>query len=172
MKAYQTFAEQTEGLLAILAFKYDPYEGGEGKTFWVKDRRGVEIPVITARYSIWEHTNPKTRPFAGTPAKIARTIQETSKLAEQNKSPRFDWTISHVWSYFQEKPGTDESAEELNQKDAETHGGVRGLTPTKWCIDRLPSTIRVISPEEMVWRVRMQHDPNQTRKELENVRSR
>ena len=172
MKAYQTFAEQTDGLLAILAFKYDPYEGGEGKTFWVKDGRGVEIPVITARYSIWEHTNPKTRPFAGTPAKIARTIQETSNLAEQNKSPRFDWTISHVWSYFQERPGTNESAEEMNQKDAETHGGVRGLTPTKWCIDRLPSTVRVISPEEMVWRVRMQHHPEQTRKELDNSLSR
>lgn len=166
MKAYQTFAGQTDGLLAILAFKYDPYEGGQGKTFWVKDRRGVDIPVITARYSIWEHTNPKTRPLAGTPAKIARTIQETSRQAEESKSPRFDWAICHVWSYFQEKPGLDEAAEEMNQRDAESKGGLRGLTPIKWCIDRLPENIRRISPEEMVWRVRMRHNPEQTKAEM------
>lgn len=169
MKAYQTFAGQTDGLLAILAFKYDPYEGGQGKTFWVKDRNGADVPVITARYSIWEHTNPKSRPLAGTPAKIARTIQEASRQADQAKSPRFDWTICHVWSYFQEKPGIDETAEEMNQRDAEAKGGVRGLTPIKWCVDRLPENIRRISPEEMVWRVRMQHDPEQTKARLNRL---
>src|SRR5262249_44516413 len=63
-KAYEVFAGETEGLLGILVFQYAPYEGGAGKTFWVKDRKGVEIPVVTARYSIWEHTND--RPRSGT----------------------------------------------------------------------------------------------------------
>ncbi len=46
---------QTDGLLAILVFQYDGYEAGAGKTFWVKDRNGIEVPVISARYSIWNH---------------------------------------------------------------------------------------------------------------------
>ena len=55
-KAYEVFASQTDGLLAIFVFQYSPYEAGAGETFWVKDRNGIELPVITARYSIWEHT--------------------------------------------------------------------------------------------------------------------
>ena len=71
--ACEVFAGQTDGLLAILAFQYAPYEGGAGEVFWVKDRRGIEIPVISARYSIWAGANG--RPRAGTPAKVAREIR-------------------------------------------------------------------------------------------------
>jgi hypothetical protein len=70
LKAYEVIARQTDGLLAILVFQYDPYEAGAGRTFWVKDRNGVEVPVISARYSIWNHSIQ--RPCAGTPAKVAR----------------------------------------------------------------------------------------------------
>src|SRR5665213_739642 len=69
-EAYEVFARQTDGLLAILAFQYSPYEGGAGQTFWVKDSRGIDVPVITARYSIWANSNDRER--AGTPARIAR----------------------------------------------------------------------------------------------------
>ncbi|MHC5544595.1 hypothetical protein ACYOEI_40710, partial [Singulisphaera rosea] len=72
LKSYEVFARETDGLAAIVVFQYDPYEGGAGKTFWVKDRKGVEIPVISARYSLWEHTN--NRPRSGTPAKVAREV--------------------------------------------------------------------------------------------------
>ncbi len=61
LKACKVFASQTDGLLAILAFQYDRYEAGAGKIFWVKDRNGIEVPVITARYSIWEHENGRER---------------------------------------------------------------------------------------------------------------
>ena len=43
-KAYEVFASQTDGLLAIFVFQYSPYEAGAGKTFWVKDRNGIELP--------------------------------------------------------------------------------------------------------------------------------
>ena len=42
-------------------------------------------------------------------------------------------------------------------------GGVRGYSPVLWCAERLPAGVRVVSPEELVWRIRMQHDPSQTR---------
>jgi hypothetical protein len=74
-RAYEVFAQQSDGLLAIFVFQYAPYEGAGGQTFWVKDGQGIEVPVLTARYSIWEHTN--TRPRSGTPARVAREIRET-----------------------------------------------------------------------------------------------
>jgi len=160
-KACEVFAGQTDGLLGILAFQYAPYEGGAGKTFWVKDRKGIEVPVITARYSIWEHSNDRER--SGTPAKIAREIRQTVEKNSREQLPRYDWVISHVWSYFRRAPGADENAENLPQEHA-TKSGVRGYSPITWCAERLPEDIRAISPEEMIWRIRMKHDPSQTKK--------
>ena len=166
-KAYEVFAGQCEGLLGILVFQYAPYEGGAGKVFWVKDRRGVEIPVITARYSIWEHSN--ARPRSGTPAKVAREIRETVAKAQASDLPRYDWGTAHVWSYFREAPGDDENAENLPQADAWKNGGMRGCAPVMWCAKRLPKEIRVISPEEMIWRVRMKHNAELTKREIQRL---
>ncbi len=160
-KACEVFASQTDALLAILVFQYSPYEAGAGKRFWVKDRNGIEVPVITARYSIWEHANH--REHAGTPAKVARDIAETIKQTSAPQLPRYDWVVAHVWSYFKEAPGTNENAENLPQENAVVQGGVRGYSPVLWCTERLPTSIRAISPEEMVWRIRMEHNPSQTK---------
>ena len=161
-QACEIFARQTDGLLAILAFQYSAYEAGAGQTFWVKDRNGIEVPVISARYSIWEHANHRAR--AGTPAKVAREIRQTVENTGPGQLPRYDWVIDHVWSYFKPASGTDEDAENMPQENAAREGGVRGYSPVIWCAERLPAGIRVISPEELVWRVRMKHDPAQTKK--------
>jgi hypothetical protein len=166
-RAYEEFASQTDGLLAILVFQYYPYEGGAGRTFWVKDRHGIEVPVISARYSIWEHANQRER--AGTPAKVAREIRETVGKTPPGQLPRYDWVIAHAWSYFKKAPGADENAENLPQENAATQGGVRGYSPVTWCAERLPPGIRVVSPEELVWRIRMEHDPAQTKRVLSQV---
>jgi hypothetical protein len=161
LKAYEVLAGATDGLLAILIFQYSPYEAGMGRILWVKDRKGVELPVITARYSIWEHQNG--RPRSGTPAKVAREIRQTVETTPREQLPRYDWVITHAWSYFKRAPGADENAEDLPQESAAAQGGVRGYSPVTWCADRLQPGIRVISPEEMVWRIRMQHNPLQTK---------
>jgi hypothetical protein len=158
-RACEVFAGQTDGLLAILAYHYAPYEAGGGKVFWVRDRNSNEVPVITACYSIWEHSNERER--AGTPAKVAREIRQN---ADSAKSSRYDWAIAHVWSYFKNAPGNDENAENMPQDNAAENGGVRGYSPVVWCANRLPASVRVINPEEMAWRIRMQHNPAQTRK--------
>ena len=67
--------------------------------------------MITARYSIWEHSNSRAR--SGTPAKVAREIQQTVVQTPHEELPRYDWVIGHVWSYFKESPGTDENAEHI-----------------------------------------------------------
>ncbi len=167
-KACEVFAGQTDGLLAILAFQYAPYEGGAGRTFWVKDRSGIELPVIAARYSIWENVNGRER--AGTPAKIAREIRQTVEKTPPDQLPRFDWVIAHAWSYFKHAPGTDENSENMPQEKAVAEGGVRGYSPAVWCAARLSPAVRIISPEELVWRIRMKHDPFQTRKLMSKIR--
>ena len=160
VKACEIFARQTDGLLGILTFQYDAYEAGAGKTFWVKDRRGVEVPVVSARYSIWSQAN---RPRAGTPARIAREIWQSVEKTSRQELPRYDWVIAHVWSYFQKAVGTNELAEEPAQ-NGRAEGKVRGYSPVEWCAARLPVNIRVLGPEELFWRIRMNHDATETRK--------
>ena len=167
-KACEVFAGQTDGLLAILVFEYAEYEGGAGKIFWARDRNGIDVPVITARYSIWEHLNSRAR--AGTPAKVAREIRETVEKTPADQLPRYDWAIAHVWSWFKKAPGSDEDAENLPQDTAAAKGGVRGYSPVTWCAERLPASVRVVSPEELAWRIRMKHDPAQTQKLIERLR--
>lgn len=167
-RAYATFARETDGLLGILVFQYAPYEGGGGKTFWVRDGRGTEVPVITARYSIWEHAN--NRPRSGTPARVARLVRQTVSDTPEADLPRYDWVIAHAWSYFHRAPGADEDAENMPQADAPRQGGERGLAPVTWCVERLPKDVRAIGPEELVWRVRMKHDPARTLAEIDRFR--
>ncbi len=157
---------QTDNLLGILIFQYSAYESGAGQIFWVKDRLGIEVPVITARYSIWEHSN--TRPRAGTPAKIAREIRQTVASTPPAQLPRYDWVIIHVWSWFQHIPGVDENAENMPQADAAAHGGLRGYAPALWCAERLPPDIRTVSTGELLWRLRMQHNPVQTQQLIQH----
>ena len=161
-KAYEVIAAQTDGLLGILVFQYYPYEGGAGRTFWVKDCNGAELPVITARYSIWEHSND--RPRCGTPAKIAREIRQSVENSSARERPRYDWVITHAWSYFRMKPGPDENAENVPASGAGGENKLRGYAPALWCAERLPGDIRVVGPEELIWRVRMRHDPEQTKR--------
>jgi hypothetical protein len=167
-QACEVFAGQTDGLLAMLVFQYSPYEGGAGKVFWVRDRNGIEVPVITARYSIWEHANNRAR--AGTPAKVAREIRQTVEKTGPAQLPRYDWVIAHVWSYFKHAPGTDENAENMPQENAASAGGVRGYSPVTWCAERLPASVRVVSPEELAWRIRMQHDSAETKRLIREFR--
>lgn len=165
-KGYEVFARESEGLLGILIFQYSPYEAGAGKTFWVKDRNNLEIPVVTARYSIWEGSNQRAR--SGTPAKVAREIRDT---VQKSSAPRYDWVITHAWSYFKKAPGSDENAENIPQDKAHVHNGERGYRPVEWCAERLPQNIRVVTTEELLWRIRMQHDPAQTKKLIEQFDS-
>ncbi len=166
-KACEVFAAQTDGLLAIFAYQYSPYEAGAGEVFWASDRNGNEVPVITARYSIWEHSN--TREHAGTPAKVAREIRQTVDEITPGQPPRNDWVIAHAWSYFKKAPGSDDDAENMPQENAAAAGGMRGYTPVTWCAERLPASIRVVNPDELAWRVRMQHNPAQTKELMEQL---
>jgi hypothetical protein len=159
LTAYKVWAAQTDGLLAILVFRYDAYEGGAGQIWWVKDKNGVDVPVISAGYAIWNHLNGRDR--AGTPAKVARQIAQ-----KQAGGQRYEWVVCHVWSWFKPASNNDENAEDMGQDDTESpkQGGERGYLPAVWCANRLPDRVHVMSIEELIWRIRMQHNTGQTRR--------
>ena len=158
-EAFEIYAREIEPLAGIVVIQYSPYEGGHGRVFWVKNRKGIEIPVVTLTHSIWNHAR---WPTGGTPAKVARMINESTEHA------RFSFVSVHAWSWFKEAPGTDERAEEMAQEGDElkTTGAARGLTPVSWCVGRLSPQVKVVSPEELIWRLRMEHNPDETRKLL------
>ena len=166
-EAYQVFAEEIDGLLGMLAMQYSPYEGGNGKVFWFENHDGIEIPVVSANFSLWSNLD---LPGSGTPAKIARLINEKADSVESNGEKYNGWTVVHAWSGFQYNEGDDEQAEN-GQYLPPGNGFEAGVTPTKWCVDRLDTNIKVVSAEELLWRIRMENNPEQTKAliELTNV---
>jgi hypothetical protein len=147
-RAYQVFAEEIPGLTGMISVQYAPYEGGGGEVYWVADRTGAEIPVATPRFSIWGNTRS---PGAGTPAKVACLIDQQAATAQSQGKRSYSLVAVHAWSKFREAAGDDEQAENVPQDGRE---GVRGLAPVAWCIERLGPEITVVSPEELIWRMR------------------
>lgn len=167
LQAFETYAREMPGLWGILAIQYAPYEGGEGKIIWVRGSDGVEIPVVTAKYALWGNANT-FGPRIGTPAKIARLINESAKTVQDQEPLIGHWTVVHAWSFFKHAPGTDEEAENIPQEKAGSLQGERGIAPVAWCVERLDPSVHVVTPEELVWRLRMQHDPEQTEQVLKS----
>lgn len=163
MKAYQIYAEELETITGMIAFQYYPYDGGDGEIFWFRNSKGIEIPVVTAKFSTW--TNARW-PRGGTPAKVARLTNEYARQMQAEGKKSFSVTAAHAWSKFLYAPGYDETAENTSRdpEEARLQEGQRGLTPLKWLVERLDPTVEVVSPEELLWRVRMEYRPEQTRK--------
>ncbi len=164
IEAYEIFAREIDNLTGMFAIQYETsYQARDGEIFWVKNKKGIEIPVVTCKYVIWANFNA---PRAGTPARIARLINEEAADATQDK-PMLDWAMVHAWSGFKKIADNHETAENATFMAPGTKAGV---TPVKWCIDRLDNDVKVVSPEELLWRIRMHHHPAQTRKALGMVK--
>lgn len=160
-EAYAIFAREIPSLTGMLAIDYSPYEEGNGEIYWIENAEGIEIPVVTAKYSLWANSRFER---SGTPVKVARMINEDAAAARQKNEPFHIWTSVHAWSGFHENWTADEDDE---NGEYDRDGTQAGVAPTYWCTKRIDSTIKVVSPDELVWRIRMAHRPEQTRKVLE-----
>lgn len=141
MNAYQIFAEEIEELVGMYAVQYAPYHGGHGKIFWLKNKKGANIPVVTAQYSLWQGLDYEG---GGDIDKIAEYINTNI----QNNEETMGWTIVHAWSKFE------------NPNDPSHYES--GIGPIKWCINQLSDDIKIVSPEELLWRIRMKKHPRET----------
>ena len=132
-EAYQAYVDANNRLEGIIALQYSPYAGGEGEIFWVTNKDGYDIPVITVKYSLWDRIHERE----GSPAFIA------SKLQDEVQTESFSAVCVHAWSHF--------------ENDA------YGAAAAKQCAAQLDDHFEVINMRELVWRLRMSQRPEQTK---------
>ncbi|WP_418213707.1 hypothetical protein [Bacteroides difficilis] len=147
LEAYRIFAEELEDIVGMIAVQYVPYNGGYGKTFWMKDRKGNDIPVLSARNQIWANEKEKR---SGTPSMIAANINED--VVNRTIEGDIAWTIVHAWSCFEKKSNGEIIC------TAEKKRSSRGVTPAYWCKRLLNEKVQVVPIDELLWRIRMKHN--------------
>ena len=159
-KAYQIYAEEIEDLTGIIAIQYNPYHNGGGEIYWLKNKNGIEIPVVTARYSLWGKIN---KPGFGRPDQVASYINNDTESTSAADKQLMNWSIVHAWSRY--KKQKDGSIKDVDNSSSE---GIRGFTPVKWCTDLLNPAVKTVTIEELLWRIRMKHNPEQTEQIINN----
>ena len=141
-QAMRIFAEEIHPLVGMLVMDYAPYHRMGGQIFWVSDGRGGAVPAVTARYAMWAGMK---RPSAGGPSEVATAANQDSNTPSDGA-----WVAVHSWSRFDNGEGAPP---------------LRGLDAVAKCVSLLdPTKIHVVTPEEMLWRVRYRHDPKGTQK--------
>ena len=157
MESYELYAKKVDNLVGILTFQYYPYTAGEGEILWVENAHGEPIPVISCDYALWAGVKGKGLLNSATPAWVASEISKKPHQGDLTDSEFFDWTIIHAWSAFRHADTSkDLWAEDLDQSKAADYPDRRcGVDPGGWCVDQLADHVRVVSPEEMIWQVRL-----------------
>lgn len=167
MEYYEAFIKANDQLEGILIIQYSPYADGQGRVFWFKNSKGWDIPVVCSRYSIW-NCGGSNQPFEGSPKYIADKLK--SSAAE---NIRHSSICVHCWSKFYDKGTecgpTDENvpnqdAVSWDAPDIVFSAGAAALT-----IKHLGADFKAINTQELVWRLRMEHNPEQTRQILNTM---
>lgn len=153
-EGYQAFIDANNQLEGIVVLQYSPYAGGKGEIYWLANKDGYEIPVITVRYSLWNFGN-SNHELEGTPAYIA------GKLANDSDK-KFSVIGVHAWSKFRDTGNSTDLIGENN------NGNLNGASAAKLMQKHLSDSFEVVGVQELIWRIRMQHKPEQTKKFLEN----
>lgn len=138
-EAYQAFVDANDRLEGIIALQYSPYAGGGGEVFWVTNKNGYDIPVITVRYSLWDRIHERE----GSPDFIA------SKLEAEAQVESFSAICVHAWSRFE--------------------GNAHGAAAARLCAGKLDGRFEVVNMQELVWRLRMSRHPEQTLEYLNKI---
>ncbi len=156
-EAYQAYISKNDQLIGIVVVRYTPYAGGKGNVMWFKNSKGINIPVITTRYSIW-NMGGSNGADEGTPAFVASKINELSA----NTKSTFSLVAVHAWSAF------SDIGESNSLTDENKNGNYYGATPVSWCIKRVNKNVRVVNTEEFIWQLRMKTYPEETKKILDS----
>jgi hypothetical protein len=155
-EAYQAFVDANSQLEGIVAIQYAPsYAAAGGDIMWVTNKEGFDIPVITVRYSIWNF-GQQVRQRDGSPTFVAH------KLKAEPADAKFSAVIVHAWSLFNDTGNADDELAENAPG-----GTIRGASAAEMCARRLDKDKQeVVTMQELIWRIRMQHSPEQTKKYL------
>lgn len=163
VNAYRTFARQLPNIAGIFAMQYHPYNAGLGAIVWVEDGQGLPVPVVSPRFSIWSGLSRLKH--VGPPALIADLINQQPHSGIADSEAHFSWTIVHSWSHFSHADTSEDLlAEEIEQTRPLPRDGLvrNAFEPTWWCVQRLAPHVRVVAPEELLWRMRISLRPRET----------
>lgn len=142
-QAYEIYAKEIEGLTGMIAIQYAPYNMG-GDIVWVKNKENTDIPVVTARFSIWSGLFQD--PLCGSPDYVASMInREAAKAVQEKKEKPLSWTVIHAWSDF-------------NRTVSATDFPVKGYNAGKMSDHLLSPQVKNVSLNELLWRIRFRHD--------------
>lgn len=147
-EAFQIYAEELDGITGMMAVQYFPYEL-EGEIYWKTNKKGIDIPIVASRYSIWDEVNA-LRPRAGTPEFISSLINREVTTSHSKGENRLDWTIVHAWSDF----GKSSNLVEFPSI---------GFNPVKVAENLLIDNVKTVSANELLWRIRMKYRKEQTK---------
>lgn len=136
--AYQVYAREIRNLAGMFALQYYPYDGGDGKIFWVGNPKGEAIPVVTPKYTVWQDAH---WPRGGDPAKIAQLINQQAAAASPDEPLRVVVAVN-IWSRFPPHSQADRSQDLV------------GLGSVEHCLGSLDPSIRVVTPEALVHQLR------------------
>lgn len=153
-EAFQIYAREMEGITGMLAVQYFPYELG-GQIYWKKDKHGIDIPIVTATYALWNEAHNK-RPNCGPPEYVASLINRNVTLSKANNDNELSWTIVHAWSNF-------------TKSSKITPLPAVGFNPVKTTEMLLNDEIKPVSANELLWRIRMKYREEQTKMVLNNI---
>lgn len=156
LEGFRLFAKANDQLEGIVAIQYSPYAGGKGSILWVQNGSGFDIPVVTAKYSLWNKGNVNKN-NEGTPAFVANRLK-----AEQGEES-FSLISVHAWSKFKD---CGMAADELEEN---RDGNLKGPGAAKLCKQHLDDNFETVSVQELIWRIRARHQPEQTARLLREI---
>lgn len=153
--AYKAFIEANDWLEGIIVCAYAPYNAGRGKVLWYKNSKGIDIPVISVGYTIWNFGANGNNGGQGLPSYVASEVVK-DKLD-------FSLIEIHVWSSFTDTGTPNNWAQEA------VSGPVSNAGIAELCQRSIKSlntdsdiSFKNVSLQEFIWRLRMKHNRQQT----------
>lgn len=161
-EAYQAFIDANDQLEGILVISLTGYADGGGKTYWLTNKDGLHIPVITAHYALWNHEGNNMR-NEGSPAYLARLMKERA----QTNGQTFSVISLHAWSNFNDMGQNPSETSEMNPQNT---GNLKGASAAKLVERHLGDDFKVVSVQELIWRIRMQYYPEETQQYINTLK--
>ena len=162
MEGYRIMIEANDQLDGIIAIQYSPYADGVGRTFWFTNSKGYQIPVVCSKYSVW-NTGGMNHDYEGSPAFVARKMKN-----DPAATAKYSLICVHAWSRFLDQGMSDDELSE-NIPDYERVSWsrpdiVHSAGAAELCARRLGDGYRIVNAQELIWRLRMERDPEGTKK--------
>lgn len=161
--AYKAFIEANDWLEGIIVCAYSPYNAGRGKVLWYKNSKGIDIPVISVGYTIWNFGANGNNGGQGLPSYVASEVVK-DKLD-------FSLIEIHVWSCFTDTGSPNNWALEAASGPV-NNAGIAELCQRS--IDALNTNsdinYKYVSLQEFIWRLRMKHNRLQTIEVLDSYK--